>query len=122
MLHVLRFKCQYSVQPSAALVALGAVISLPKPRHVIKTASVLMGKQLFRPDGVQGLCAALFGESSSDLDLDESISLEKMQRFARIIGTVPGQLTAEASLLSLFPFGQANTHFRHTSPPSYPLL
>jgi hypothetical protein len=65
---------------------------------VTKTASFLLGRQLLRPDGVRGLCAALFGELSKDNELDETTSLDKMERLARILSVVPNQIKPEVSL------------------------
>ncbi|KAJ7781261.1 hypothetical protein B0H16DRAFT_1497669 [Mycena metata] len=64
--------------PSQTITALGAVLSVkPCPPHVHKACASLLSKQLLRPDGVRGLCAAVFGE-----DADE-VQLEKIEHVAR---------------------------------------
>ncbi|KAI0317004.1 hypothetical protein OF83DRAFT_1276666 [Amylostereum chailletii] len=81
--------------PSQTIAALGAVLSGPAPpaAHVQKACSSMMSRQLLRPDGVRGLCAALFGEGA---DADEQPSLERLENFARVLSTVPANMDPEA--------------------------
>jgi len=47
---------------------------------------MLLGKQIIRPDGVDGLYAAVFGEE--EVTGDEA-SLEKLEHISRVLTTVP---------------------------------
>ncbi|KAH7930074.1 hypothetical protein BV22DRAFT_1191545 [Leucogyrophana mollusca] len=73
--------------PSQTISALGAILSgtPPPPPHVRKSCSSLLSRQLLRPEGVRGLCAAVFGEQDNP---DES-PLEKYEHVARVLTSVP---------------------------------
>lgn len=61
--------------------------------YVHKTCSFLLGRQLLRPGGVSGLCAALFGEGSEGLE--EGVSLDKLEHFATTVQTVPPSVQSQ---------------------------
>ncbi|EUC57692.1 nucleolar protein [Rhizoctonia solani AG-3 Rhs1AP] len=94
---------------SQAIVSLGAVSQpmrpspetgsgpLPAPPYVQKAASVSLSQQVLRPDGVSGLCAAVFGEG------DEVAPLVKLERIARVLGAVPAQMDREAYMRTIIP-------------------
>ncbi|KAF7352810.1 RTP1-C1 domain-containing protein [Mycena venus] len=87
-----------SLPPSQTITALGAVLSVkPCPPHVHKSCASLLSKQLLRPDGVRGLCAAVFGE-----DADE-IQLEKIEHVARVLTTSPAGMSAELYFSTITP-------------------
>lgn len=65
----------------------------PKRRfypHLPKTCGFLLSKQLLRPDGLQGLYTAVFGEEDS-----ESAPLDKLEQIVKILTAVPASLTPE---------------------------
>ncbi|KAG8763585.1 hypothetical protein FRC11_001154 [Ceratobasidium sp. 423] len=70
---------------------------LPVPAYVQKAASGLLSQQVLRPDGVSGLCAAVFGEG------DEVASLVKLERIARVLGAVPAQMDRETYMRTIVP-------------------
>lgn len=61
--------------------------------HIKKSCSSLLSRQLLRPEGVRGLCAAVFGEGEG---VDEDASLEKLDHVARVLGTPPAAVKHEA--------------------------
>lgn len=61
----------------------------PCPPHVHKACASLLSKQLLRPDGVRGLCAAVFGEEADE------VQLEKIEHVARVLTTAPAGMAAE---------------------------
>lgn len=63
------------------------------PPYVNKTCSFLLGRQLLRPGGIRGLCAALFGEGAEALEND--VSLEKLEHFATAVQTVPPSIQSQ---------------------------
>ncbi|KAJ3925617.1 MAG: hypothetical protein NXY57DRAFT_30897 [Lentinula lateritia] len=72
--------------PVESILALGSVISSTNlVPHIRRTCGYLMSKQLLRPEGVKGLCAAVFGDSE---DADD-IQLDKLQHISRVLITVP---------------------------------
>lgn len=83
------FLTDVSLQPSQVIFSLGSVIATkpPLPSYVRKACSFLLGRQLLRPGGIRGLCAALFGEEVGQLGGD--VSLEKLENFATAVRTVP---------------------------------
>ncbi|KAJ7904493.1 hypothetical protein B0H14DRAFT_2663092 [Mycena olivaceomarginata] len=87
-----------SLPPSQNISALGAVLSVkPCPPHLRKACASLLSKQLLRPDGVRGLCAAVFGE-----DADE-VQLEKIEHVARVLTTSPAGMSAELYFSTITP-------------------
>lgn len=77
-----------SLPPSQTISVLGAVISAsPAPAtHARKACASLLSRQLLRPEGVRGLCAAVFGEGEESGD---STSLEKLQHVSRVLCAIP---------------------------------
>jgi len=75
------------------MVALGVIIvsTPPPPSHVSKTCASLLTKQLLRPEGLLGLCEAVFGGESDDVDL------EKLEHFARTLIIVPSRMAPSVS-------------------------
>jgi hypothetical protein len=45
-----------------------------------------LSRQLLRPEGVLGLCAAVFGEGE---DSDDNIPLEKLEHVGKVLNAVP---------------------------------
>ncbi|KAH9483052.1 Transport and Golgi organization protein 6-like protein [Psilocybe cubensis] len=81
--------------PAQAIVALGGILSAtspPPPLHTRKTCSLLLTKQLLRPEGVPGLCEAMFSaeETSSD-----EVKVEKLEQIAKTLNTVPANMKAQ---------------------------
>ena len=68
--------------------ALGAVLSgTPTPAiHTRKSCASLLSRQLLRPEGVLGLCVAVFGEGE---DSEENVPLEKLEHVAKVLSAVP---------------------------------
>ncbi|KAJ6613487.1 hypothetical protein B0H10DRAFT_1805501 [Mycena sp. CBHHK59/15] len=84
--------------PSETITALGAVLSTkPCPPHVHKSCASLLSKQLLRPEGIRGLCAAVFGE-----DADE-VQLEKLEHVARVLTTAPAGMSLEVYFSTITP-------------------
>ncbi|KAJ7180037.1 hypothetical protein C8R43DRAFT_384856 [Mycena crocata] len=84
--------------PSQTITALGSVLTVkPCPPHVRKPCAFLLSKQLLRPEGVRGLCAAVFGE-----DADE-VPLEKIEHVARVLTTAPASMSAELYFSTITP-------------------
>ena len=83
---------------SQAILALGGVIanSPPLPPHVKKSCSFLLGRQMIRPTGVYGLCAAIFGEQETS---EDEVSLEKLQHIFNVLSTIPQSMQAHVSPL-----------------------
>ncbi|KAJ3810019.1 hypothetical protein F5876DRAFT_89124 [Lentinula aff. lateritia] len=72
--------------PVESMVALGSVMSSTNSvPHIRRTCGYLMSRQLLRPEGVKGLCAAVFGDSENADD----IQLDKLQHISRVLITVP---------------------------------
>lgn len=75
--------------------ALGTILASAAPKrrlypHLPKTCGFLLSKQLLRPDGLQGLYTAVFGEEDS-----ESAPLDKLEQIVKILTAVPASMTPE---------------------------
>lgn len=84
--------------PAQAIIALGGILSStspPPPLHTRKTCTILLTKQLLQPEGVQGLCEAMF--SAEETTSDEA-KIEKLEQIARTLNTVPANMKAQVSL------------------------
>ncbi|KAF9649373.1 hypothetical protein BDM02DRAFT_1873427 [Thelephora ganbajun] len=84
-----------SLPPSQIILSLGSIITIrpPLPSYVHKTCSFLLGRQLVRPGGIRGLCAAIFGEG---IETSESgVSLDKLEHFAKAVQTVPPSVPSQ---------------------------
>ncbi|ELU45902.1 nucleolar protein [Rhizoctonia solani AG-1 IA] len=94
---------------SQAIVSLGSVsqpiraspesgpLSPPAPPYLQKATSGLLSQQVLRPDGVSGLCAAVFGEAN------EVAPLVKLERIARVLGAVPSHMNREVYMRTIIP-------------------
>ncbi|KAH7916099.1 hypothetical protein BJ138DRAFT_1122026 [Hygrophoropsis aurantiaca] len=80
------------LSPSQTISALGASLSStpPPPQHVRKSCSSLLSRQLLRPEGVRGLCVAVFGEES----INDEVPIEKYEHIARVLTSVPAGMKA----------------------------
>lgn len=85
--------------PAQLMVALGTIIvSTPSPPpHVSKTCASLLTRQLLRPEGVLGLCEAVFGGELDDVDL------EKLEHFARTLVIVPSKMAPSTYFAIIVP-------------------
>ncbi|KAF9782746.1 hypothetical protein BJ322DRAFT_1072320 [Thelephora terrestris] len=92
-----------SLPPSQVILSLGSIIAIkpPLPSYVHKTCSFLLGRQLFRPGGIRGLCAALFGEETEALESD--VSLDKLEHFAAAVQTVPPSVPSQEFFRKIVP-------------------
>ncbi|KAF8627184.1 hypothetical protein AX15_004502 [Amanita polypyramis BW_CC] len=74
--------------PLQAITALGGVLSSKQEPslHMRRISTMLLGKQITRPEGVNGLCAAVFGEEEVT---GEEAPLEKLEHISRVLTTVP---------------------------------
>lgn len=77
-----------SLPPAQAIAALGGVLSSkPEPSpHTRRISTMLLGKQIIRPSGVNGLYAAVFGEEEA---IGDEAPLEKLEHISRVLTTVP---------------------------------
>ncbi|KAF8681443.1 Required for nuclear transport of RNA pol II C-terminus 1 [Rhizoctonia solani] len=103
------YKLLKMLPASQAIVSLGSVsqpiraspesgpLSLPAPPYLQKVTSGLLSQQVLRPDGVSGLCAAVFGEA------DEVAPLVKLERIARVLGAVPSHMNREVYMRTIIP-------------------
>ncbi|KAF9534898.1 hypothetical protein CPB83DRAFT_901829 [Crepidotus variabilis] len=99
----LAVRLQKLLSPAVTIAALGGILvsSTPAPPlHVRKTCKTLLTKQLLRPDGIQGLCIAMFSEEESNGD---EVNLEKLEQIAKIVISVPAGMRAEDYFQSIFP-------------------
>ncbi|KAI5893359.1 ARM repeat-containing protein [Schizophyllum commune H4-8] len=90
------------ILPSAQIiVALGGLLSWsPLPLHVHRACTTLLSRQLLRPDGVRGLCAAIFGEEKS---AEDETSLDKLQHVAKILIAIPAGIKPEEYFTKVIP-------------------
>ncbi|KAJ3722990.1 armadillo-type protein [Lentinula raphanica] len=88
------------LSPVESIVALGSVMSSTNSvLHVRRTCGYLMSKQLLRPEGVKGLCAALFGDNQNVDD----VQLEKLQHISRVLNSTPAGMKAEDYFSTIIP-------------------
>ncbi|KAF5369873.1 hypothetical protein D9758_001077 [Tetrapyrgos nigripes] len=86
--------------PSEVIMALGNVMSsINSIAYVRRTCGYLLSRQLLRPEGVRGLCAAVFGDAEN---MDE-IQLEKLQHIARVLSTPPSGMKSEEYFTAIIP-------------------
>ncbi|KAM6495912.1 hypothetical protein JOM56_008618 [Amanita muscaria] len=104
--------------PSQSIVALGGVLSSkPVPSlHMRRICTMLLGKQITRTRGVDGLCVAIFGDEDGTGD---EAPLEKLEHIARVLLTVPQGIQPQDfyrsitdQILSLLSEKTAPTHKR----------
>ncbi|KAJ8522977.1 hypothetical protein ONZ45_g477 [Pleurotus djamor] len=81
-----------TLRPSDGIIALLPLLTTYSALgHVRRTCVYLLGRQLLRPFGVRGLLTALIGEDETNSDVE----LEKLEHVARVVSTVPSNLTAQ---------------------------
>ncbi|KAF8231899.1 hypothetical protein L208DRAFT_1361765 [Tricholoma matsutake] len=90
------------LQPSKAIIVLGAILSsapnvLP---HVRKACATLLSQQLLRPQGVRGLCAAVFSE---ERPTNDDAPIEKIEHIARVLTTVPASMKPHEYFHTIIP-------------------
>jgi hypothetical protein len=70
------------------ITALGTVLRPPPslPLHAHKACTSLLSRQLLRPEGVRGLCVAVFGDEDH---LGENAPLEKLEHVSQLLKAVP---------------------------------
>ena len=73
-----------------------------------RISTMLLGKQIIRPDGVNGLYAAVFGEEEMTGD---DASLEKLEHISRVLTTVPP--ATHPQVCSIVSFVLSNKRQRH---------
>lgn len=104
------------VSPSQAISALAGIISSTPPLHVQNACTSLLTRQLLRPDGVDGLCRAMFSEEETAGD---EIQLDKLEQIARILNSVPSSMESRVCLM-LDNEVSILLKFRNTTPPYSP--
>ncbi|KAJ3980001.1 hypothetical protein F5890DRAFT_1558111 [Lentinula detonsa] len=67
--------------------------------HVHRTCGYIMSRQLLRPEGVKGLCAAAFGDSENVDD----VQLEKLQHISRVLNLAPAGMKSEKYFSAVVP-------------------
>ncbi|KIJ57123.1 hypothetical protein M422DRAFT_238692 [Sphaerobolus stellatus SS14] len=93
------------LRPNEAIAALGTILAQigPKRRtfpYVAKICGFLLSKQLNRPEGVRGLCTAVFGEGGTE---SESAPLDKLEHIAKVLSTVPAFTSPEDYFRTMIP-------------------
>ncbi|KAG7096988.1 hypothetical protein E1B28_004383 [Marasmius oreades] len=84
---------------SQTIAALGGVISTRSSvQHVRRACGYLLSRQLLRPDGIRGLCAAIFGESEGD-----DIKLEQLEHVSRTLSMVPANINPQDYFSAIIP-------------------
>ncbi|KAK0206796.1 hypothetical protein DFS33DRAFT_1421493 [Desarmillaria ectypa] len=76
------------LHPSQSITALGGIISSLSPGTVFaqRICSVLLSRQVMRSQGVNGLCAAVFGDSE---EAGKELHLDKLEHIAKVLTAVP---------------------------------
>ncbi|KAF9259487.1 hypothetical protein L218DRAFT_963519 [Marasmius fiardii PR-910] len=102
---------------SQTIASLGGVISARSSvPHIRRACGFLMSRQLLRPDGIKGLYAAIFGESTGD-----DIKLEQLEHVSRILSTVPANTDPQDYFSAIIPrlvdllHDEKNVAFRRAS-------
>ena len=90
----------------SSLVAILSPSTIPLPVHVRKACASLLTQQLLRPDGVQGLCEAMFSEE--EVNGDEA-SIEKLEQIAHTLNSMPATMKKEVRVTFLAFFGNLIT-------------
>ncbi|KAJ8086577.1 hypothetical protein PM082_005400 [Marasmius tenuissimus] len=84
---------------SHTIASLGGVMSARSSvPHIRRACGYILSRQLMRPDGVKGLCAAVFGEIEGD-----EAKLEQLEHFARVISTVPANMKPQDYFTEIIP-------------------
>ena len=76
--------------------SLGNIISNspPPPLHSYRACTALLSRQILRPDGVQGLFGAVFGEEEIS---GEGIAVEKLEHVSILLNAVPSNIKSQVS-------------------------
>lgn len=79
------------------MTALGSVLSSKPalPPYARRVASSLLSRQLLRPAGFRGLCAAIYGEG----DVEEDTQVDKLENIAKIVGVTPSGMDSKVKAL-----------------------
>lgn len=93
-----RFNIYVRLRPHEAIAALGTILSSTTTKlrsfpYVSRVCGYLLSDQLRRPDGVRGLCTAVFGE---DLEEDDLAPLDKLEHISEVLSTVPTSTNPQA--------------------------
>ncbi|KAK0243048.1 hypothetical protein EDD85DRAFT_877845, partial [Armillaria nabsnona] len=90
------------LHPSQSITALGGTISSlsPGPIFALRTCSMLLSKQVMRTQGVNGLCAAVFGDSE---EAGEEVHLDKLEHVAKVLTAVPKGMDPEDYYRAIVP-------------------
>lgn len=71
-----------------------------------KTCTSLLSRQLLRPEGVRGLCIAVFGQDHESV---ENASFEKLDHVSRVLSSVPAGMEPEVC-------SEQSMSFQHIQP------
>jgi hypothetical protein len=85
----------------SSLVAILSLSTTPLPIHVRKACASLLTQQLLRPDGVQGLCEAMFSEEETNGD---DPRIEKLEQIAHTLNSLPATMKKEVRVTFLVSF------------------
>ncbi|THH18393.1 hypothetical protein EW146_g2595 [Bondarzewia mesenterica] len=104
--------------PSQTIASLGTILSSPSSLapHVQKSCASLLSRQLLRPEGVRGLCAAVFGEGEV---AEENPPLEKLEQVARVLSAIPSTVNREEYYRLIVPRVVAMMSSKPDIPPAY---
>ncbi|KAL0579533.1 hypothetical protein V5O48_002462 [Marasmius crinis-equi] len=81
------------------ITSLGGVMSARSSvPHIRRACGYLLSRQLMRPDGVKGLCAAVFGEAEGD-----DVQLEQLEHIARVVSSVPANMKPQDYFTAIIP-------------------
>lgn len=95
--------------------SLGTILSSSTIPHIRKACASLLTQELLRPDGVQGLCEAIF--SGEELDGDGA-RIEKLEQIAHTLNSTPATMKKEVRVtLLVFCWQSYNSVPRITSKP-----
>ncbi|KAJ3794052.1 hypothetical protein GGU11DRAFT_759476 [Lentinula aff. detonsa] len=98
--HPLIMRLMAVLSPVESIVSLGSVMSSTNSvLHVHRTCGYIMSRQLLRPEGVKGLCAAAFGDSENVDD----VQLEKLQHISRVLNLAPAGMKSEKYFSAVVP-------------------
>ncbi|KAF8655292.1 hypothetical protein AX16_003191 [Volvariella volvacea WC 439] len=87
--------------PAQTIASLGLILSSSTlVPYAKKSCSSLLSQQLLRPDGVLGLCTAVFGEG--DVQVDDK-ALSKYEQVARVLSTPPSTISPEEYFPTVIP-------------------
>jgi len=79
--------------------SLGTILSSSTIPHVRKACTSLLTQELLRPDGVQGLCEAMFSGEETNGD---GARIEKLEQIAHTLNSTPATMKQEVRVTLLF--------------------